>query len=200
MSFFKRDLERESLLGHYLDDVYKEIGLKVERNDNLNLQRKGVDLIYNEVYFIDEKAQLNYVDKDLPTFTFELSYLKKGQGKLGWLFDKSKKTTHYFLVTGIHAVDKNDLKKGFKSCKITSINRFKLIEYLKNIGLTSKKLNTYEMDIRREDKYGKLQISELNSKEGCLFFSPQLAEKPINLQLRLAFLIDKKLGKRIFPI
>ncbi len=101
MSFFQRDLTKEKLLAPYLDAKYAELNLSFERVDNLKLQKKGVDLIYNhngKLFFIDEKAQLDYINKSLPTFIFELSYLKNGVEKMGWLLDKDKITTHYFLL------------------------------------------------------------------------------------------------------
>ena len=79
MSFFKRDLKKEKILSKYLDGVYNKIPLTVQRINDLDLQYKGVDLIYNNngaKIYIDEKAQLDYLNSDLPTFTFELSYLK----------------------------------------------------------------------------------------------------------------------------
>lgn len=204
MSFFERDLKKEQELGKYLDTIYDSLNLTFERIDNKDLQHQGVDLIYKQkkqVYYIDEKAQLDYINSDLPTFTFELSYLKNQQNKLGWLLDNTKITTHYFLITNIQANDKSTLSKGFKTCKITSVNRKKLRGYLDDIGLTEGKLNNYQEEIRKTSKkQKKIPIDALNIKtEGCLFYSEQLAEKPINLQLRLAFLIKKGIARRIYP-
>ena len=205
MSFFKRDLKKEQLLGIYLDELYNKIGLSLTRVTDLNSQLKGIDLVYthhgNDV-FIDEKAQLDYLNNDLPTFTFELSYLKNDVKKIGWFLDDTKSTTHYFLITGIYANSKSNLSKGIKKCKITSVNRKKLNEYLASIGLSNKKLITYDKDIRASNtKKNKTYITELdNRNQGCLYYSPQLSEKPINLQLRLEFLIQKNIAKRIYPI
>lgn len=202
MSNFKRDLNKEQLLGEYLDTVYSSLNLNFERITDLNLQLKGIDLLFpeREAIYIDEKAQLDYLNKSLPTFTFELSYLKKSEQKLGWLLDDSKLTTHYFLVTGIYTKVENDLSKGFRSCIITSINRKKLLNYLELKGLSKERLLQYDTDLRDfENKKNKHKIEELDSKsEGLLYFSSQLAEQPINLQLRLKHLIKVGVAKPLY--
>jgi len=203
MSHFKRDLKKEQLLGEYLDTVYANLDLNFERVNDINLQHRGVDLIYpeNDAVFIDEKAQLDYINKSLPTFTFELSYLKKNEQKLGWLLDETKQTTHYFLITGIYAGNGKDLSEGFTSCIITSVNRKKLLNYLENKGLSKNRLLQYDADLRDfENPTNKNEIEELSPKtEGLLYFSPQLAEQPINLQLRLKNLISNRIAKQIYP-
>ncbi len=202
MSYFRRDLNKEQLLGEYLDTVYSSLNLNFERITDLNLQHRGVDLLFpkKEGVYIDEKAQLDYLNKSLPTFTFELSYLKNGEQKLGWLLDDSKLTTHYFLVTGIYVEDEKDLTKGFKSCIITSVNRKKLLNYLESKGLSKERLLEYDTDLRDfEDKTLKNEIKELHPKtEGLLYFSSQLAEQPINLQLRLKHLIEVGVAKPLY--
>lgn len=203
MSFFDRDLKREQLLLPFLDDVYKKLNYDFKRVTDLEAQHKGIDVAIDfngRTYYIDEKSQLSYLNKDLPTFTFELSYLKNDTRKKGWLFDADKVTTHYFLVTGIMANDANDLSKGFESLKITSVNRNKLQAYLTSIGLTEARLTLkHEEIIAKHQK--KLALDGLDFKtEGCLVYSPQLSEQPVNIQFRLRFLIDKGIGKRIFPL
>ena len=47
---------------------------------------------------VDEKAQLYYVNKDLPTFAFEVEYMLNGELKHGWLIDKGKMTKYYLLI------------------------------------------------------------------------------------------------------
>lgn len=205
MSFFQRDLRREKLLSKFLDVAYDKLNLNFERIHCLTLQNQGVDLKYNHKgtdYYIDEKAQLDYINKTLPTFTFELSYLKNGAERTGWILDKNKITTHYFLITGIYAFDKNDLNKGFEKVNILSVDRIKLLVFLDSIGLTFTKLKTYNKNIRAAEKSKRQTvINELHMKtQGSIFFSKQLNEKPINLQLRLQFLIEEGLAKVLWPI
>ncbi|MCB4807540.1 hypothetical protein LG651_04705 [Tamlana sp. 62-3] len=201
MSNFHSDLLKEQLLAKYLDGIYKKINLNLSRVSDLKSQHQGIDLIYKDNYLIDEKAQLNYINSNLPTFAFELSYLKGGIEKKGWLFDKSKVTTHYFLITGIKARNEKDLSKGFTGCKITSVDRKKLIEHLEIIGLTQNNIANYVTNIRNNPKSGKTTIRELNpNNEGYIYYTSSLAEKPINLVFKLDYLIKNNIAKRIYPI
>lgn len=203
MSKFKSDLAQEDLLSRYLDTIYAKKKIEFKRITNLEKQLQGIDLIItvNErTYLIDEKAQLHYLNADLPTFTFELSYLKDTISKDGWLFDDSKLTNYYFLVTGIFLKEgKHKLKScdDIESIKITSVNRTKLINHLASINLSKAKLLHYDYDCRANKTYGKNYIPELNSKrEGLIYFTEQLDEEPINLQLRLSYLIKVGVAKR----
>ncbi|MGS0525781.1 hypothetical protein ACU8V7_11875 [Zobellia nedashkovskayae] len=87
-SNFKSDLEREQELCILLDRYYKQY-LKhytFERVSDMPKQLAGIDLIFihktnGKKFYIDEKAQLDYINENLPTFAFELSYEKKGYSK-----------------------------------------------------------------------------------------------------------------------
>lgn len=203
MPSFNSDLEQESILSKYLDNIYKEKGLDFERIFDLDRQHQGIDiimLIESDEYFIDEKAQLHYINTDLPTFTFELSYLKNDTLKEGWLFDTKKLTQYYFLVTGIFLkTGKNKLSNpdDIDKIKITSVNRAKLIENLSSMNLDKEKLLQYDSELRKKESFGKNNIPELNPRlEGLIYFTKHLIEKPINLQLRLEYLIKTEVAKK----
>ena len=202
MSNFKKDLSHEKILAEYLDRIYSHKNMDFLRVDDDSRQHQGIDLIFNihsKEYFIDEKAQLHYLNADLPTFTFELSYLKDNDLKEGWLFDRQKLTHYYFLITGIF------LKNGIEHlshaddiCKIriTSVNRFKLIDHLASIGLHREKLQEYDEHFRKSSAYGSNKISEFkNSSCGLIYFTEHLAEQPMNIQLRLEYLLENKIAK-----
>ena len=203
MHDFRSDLSQEALLSEYLDKLYTGKGIDFNRVSDINKQHQGIDIIIQikaEEYLIDEKAQLHYLNKDLPTFTFELSYFKNDRLKKGWLFDEKKLTQYYFLITGIF------LKKGktklsnsndIDKIKITSVNRNKLIEHLSSINLDEEKLIGYDKELRKTDSFGKNTVPELNpNSEGLIFLTKQLIEKPMNLQLRLEYLIKTKVAKK----
>ncbi len=206
ISKFKSDLSKEQKLGLFLDTIYAkkfDINFQVHRIIDKSRQHAGVDLEIHdcrkrndvEVYFVDEKAQLDYLNKSLPTFAFELSYLKKGQYRKGWLIDEKKETAYYFLITNIRTDDKEE----FVSCKITSINRQKLINLLEKKGLNSLTLEDYDQAFRADSQNGKSPIKELNAKkEGYIFYSySNKAERPINLVLKLDYLVKMGVGKVI---
>ncbi|MHA7831599.1 MAG: hypothetical protein ACX93O_10900 [Flagellimonas sp.] len=199
-SKFKADLSKEKQLTLLLDSYYQK-HLKqycFERISNLKKQLQGIDLILKDKnsgkrFFVDEKAQLDYVNESLPTFAFELFYQKDGIQKQGWLFDASKKTQFYALVTSIYS----DEDGVFTSCNITFVNREKLIQHLNEMGLSQKRLE--RIISKKQNKHGKLTLEQLNPKsEGYLFFSTKnKAEKPVNLILKLAFLIKIGVAKKL---
>ena len=199
-SKFKTDLSKEKQLIPLLDSYYEKHLKKYtfERISNIKKQLQGIDLILKDNqsekrFFVDEKAQLDYVNESLPTFAFELSYLKNKVQKQGWLFDTSKKTQFYALVTGIYS-DEDD---AFTSCNITFVNREKLILRLDEMGLNQNFLE--QLAYVHRNLHGKLALKELDSKsEGYIFFSTKnKAEKPVNLILKLDYLMRIGVAKRL---
>ena len=198
-STFTSDLKKERKLALLLDIYYARHleQYTSERVANLDQQIEGIDIVFTHLtsgkkFFIDEKAQLDYINEELPTFAFELQYQKRGQSKKGWLFDSTKKTDFYALVTSIYTDEPN----VFTSCKITFVNRKKFIHFLNTRGLSEKILGDI-IDLNRNNM-GKLEIDQLDSNsEGYLYFSKlNKAEKPINLVLKLDFLTYIGVAKR----
>lgn len=196
-SDFKSDLKKEQLLTKLIDKIYasKLKHYSFERVKDLNEQYKGVDVVFKHKskicsYFIDEKAQLDYINEDLPTFAFELSYLKNTIEKKGWLFDEKKKTDFYALITAIFLDDGE-----FTSCKITLVNRKKLLKKLDELNFKKTDLQNY----RSVYNHGKIVLDQLNQKkEGYLFLSSKnKIEEPLNLILRLDWLLETKIAKRL---
>ncbi|MAU27476.1 MAG: hypothetical protein CMH48_05440 [Muricauda sp.] len=199
-SHFLSDLEKEKKLAALLDGCYQKHLRHYDfiRVHDVKRQRQGVDVIFRnkktgKEYFIDEKAQLDYINEDLPTFAFELLYVKDGGQKQGWFFDKSKKTDFYALATAIFS----DEAGLYTSCKITLVNRQKLISLLVEKGLSQHSLRSNFADFTKN--HGKSTVAQLNEKtEGYLYFSKlNKAERPLNLILKLDFLKDNGLAKRL---
>jgi len=199
-SNFKADLSKEKQLAPLLDSYYQK-HLKqysFERVCQLTKQLQGIDIILKDIcsgkqFFVDEKAQLDYINESLPTFAFELFYHKNEIQKQGWLFDTTKKTQFYALVTSIYS----DEKDVFTSCNITWVNREKLILRLDELGLNQKFLNRFSLV--QKNGHGKLILEQLDPKtQGYLFFSSKnKAEKPVNLILKLDFLEQIGVAKRL---
>ncbi|WP_318311001.1 hypothetical protein [Flagellimonas crocea] len=199
-SKFKTDLSNEKKLAHLLDSYYKK-HLKqyhFERVFQMRKQLQGIDLVLKDKisekqYYVDEKAQLDYINERLPTFAFELFYQKNGVQKQGWLFDATKRTDFYALVTSIFSDEANT----FTTCNITFVNRNKLIQHLDRSGLNQSYLE--KLIATKKGINGKLHLDKLNEKsEGYLFFSTKnKAEKPINLVLKLDYLKNIGVAKRL---
>lgn len=118
-STFKGDLKSERAVNEFLQKyLYSYLvgdGIIDSFNSNTTLdqQHKGIDTIMYIIndeteeaarsINIDEKAAIHYArnnlgDKPLSTFAFEVSYLKDGELKRGWLTNEKYKETHaYFL-------------------------------------------------------------------------------------------------------
>jgi len=204
-SMFNQDLNNEQKLALFLDNNYYNDTSRfnnryvIDRVYNLDLQYKGVDLIITDKdtavqFYIDEKAQLHYINKFLPTFAFELSYLKDGFLREGWLFDTHKITQQYFSITCIQ-----ETHNQIQSCRVISIDRDKLISLLIEKTLTREKLATYENEYRANSKYKKHLINEFGNREGFLFYTEHLVEKPINVVFYLEYLIQQGIGVELFP-
>jgi hypothetical protein len=194
---------REKWHFQHISIRYEQLNINLVRIRDLGLQHQGVDLkfVSNRVeYYIDEKAQLNYINSNLPTFAFEISYFKNDILNEGWLLDGRKITTHYFLITDIQANEKKNGFLEFTSVQIISVHRDKLLFELDKLGLTSERLKIYDKVLRSERFNGKKEIKELDvRRQGSIFLSAQLAEKPLNLVLRLEFLIELGVAKKIYP-
>ena len=205
MSSFQSDLKQEQILAKHLDALYKSKGWNFKRISNIEKQKQGIDLeiFYGDkVYRIDEKAQLHYLNSSLPTFTFELSYLDKHNNpKLGWLLDENKKTDYYFLITSIRTkrkIKKLESTSDISSIKLTSVNHKRLLAHLGHLGLEKDMLLEYDLILRDNYSYGKNSLVELDAKtQGLIYFTKHFNEKPMNLQLRLQYLIETGVAKNI---
>ncbi|RZV62015.1 MAG: hypothetical protein EX254_07640 [Flavobacteriaceae bacterium] len=207
MSKFESDLNAEQILTEYLDIIYSEIGFSTTRVFDSERQNIGIDLVITHKqknYTIDEKSQLHYLNQRLPTFAFELDYLKKGLLKKGWLFDRRKATQFYFLVTEIilnNGMQALESKYDVESIKILSVNRNRLIRLLAAKSLKEDSINEIIKGLRKKKEFGRHSLPNLDKRrEGIIHFNKSLAEQPINLVLKLDFLITEKVAKVIYPV
>ena len=208
-SNFRQDLSREAQLGRSLDPCYERAftasDYQIRRVTDRSMQQKGVDLILHRgdrQFFVDEKAQLDYLNKSLPTFAFELSYLKRGAWRTGWLLDPQKQTDIFFLITSIFPTDPSDLSRGLQRVRVTGVYRRQLVNLLKNKGLDDHRLYEIDRDLRQQNLVGHQSISELNArKEGAVYFSKNNKnEQPVNLVLKLDFLIRSGVARDLFTL
>ena len=203
MSDFNKDKAVESFLANtLLNRIYhnkfeSDNDIFWKRTNLRNDQQKGIDLkIFSieksKTFYVDEKAQLNYINTKLPTCAFEIIYYKNEILKEGWLFDDNKITDVYFLINNIQQ-NKNG---NFTDCIIYSIDRKKLIDLLNQRNINKESLKKIYEKIKNSLKNNsttKLKIENLDfENEGNLQVSNKLAEGPINLVLKLDFLEKNK--------
>lgn len=103
-SKFYEDKRKEELFGVWLDNHFYRNMLgkykSITRNVDAVLQKKGVDVIIitneDKTIYIDEKATLQYINKRIPTFAFEIR--NTTSGAQGWLYNPDYITDYYLLA------------------------------------------------------------------------------------------------------
>ncbi|UQW96674.1 hypothetical protein M2M59_11945 [Rummeliibacillus sp. G93] len=193
MSNFKNDLLAEQELGKYLDKYfYPRLGVisNVCRITEKNEQYLGVDLsavISGNSILIDEKGYLS-IPNIGKTFVLELSYFNKEKKlKVGWLFDESKKTTHYLFCWNKRneEIKHSEVKeKDFHYIMAMLVDRQKLLKYLKDTYGVSKETARFKVqEIIEKNKFGSLETLNENTKSK-FYYTKDRVEKPINIVMR----------------
>ena len=192
-STFKGDLKSEravnEFLQKYLYSYLVDEGIIDSFNSNTTLdqQHKGIDTI---IYIIkdgadeqvrciniDEKAAVYYArnnlsDEPLTTFAFEVSYMKDGELKRGWLTNEKYKETHaYFLCWLWIKADANKYNlvcEDILKMEVISIPKIKTREKLIMRAMGSKDIKTFEIkaDILRK-KMKKRGVERLELEHQC---------------------------------
>lgn len=161
-----------------------------DRTDSIEAQMDGSDIIISipslnlQNIVVDEKAQTQYVNRPLPTFSLELSFLSSSNQLVeGWLIDMNKRT-EYYLFQWIHRADKdwNIKTHDIRKLEYALVSRKKILDYLESYGYSIDRLKVLDSEIRSTGSFG-AHYKTLD-KKFYFFFSTQLAEKPINVILR----------------
>lgn len=190
-SKFNEDKRKEELFAKWLDDNFYNKYIddydKIERNTDEILQKKGVDVIVvkknGQIEFVDEKATLHYINKDIKTFAFEV--LNVNSGKKGWIFNEDYKTTYYLLAWPNATDDSIPNSDAFSKSRIMTIKKEEVINLLACNNVTKDNIQNLIEEGRK-----KTSPSERNYVIGNgvkLNFNFELKERPINL------VIDRKI-------
>ena len=167
-STFKGDLKSEravnEFLQKYLYSYLVDDGIINSFNSNTTLdqQHKGIDTIMYIIndeteearcINIDEKAAIHYARNNLgaeplSTFAFEVSYLKDGELKRGWLTNEKYKETHAYFLCWLWI--KPDANKYNLACEdilkieVLSIPKVKTRDKLIMRAMGNKEVKTFE--------------------------------------------------------
>lgn len=213
-SSFENDLRIEHEIARYLDaNLYKPpLFSKHIRTPDEDSQKKGCDIILSSDEYglqssvIDEKAAIHYINQDISTFAFELSYKSKNSDERvpGWFLDDRKKTEAYLLVWPF--VKQNDIRGRFDDMALEDIsglrylivNRGKIRAYLAKRGFTKQVLLDKASEIAESNVNGRIEIDNPNEDYHFYYYSSlDYAEKPVNIIIDryvLWCLADKKGG------
>ena len=187
------DMRAEKELASFLDvHLYPELLDKkgfssFKRITDKAIQQRGIDVVGKTaaaIANIDEKAQLHYINNNLPTFAFELSFLLRGEEVTGWFLNDRLETTHYLLLwPNAKTAELSRIKSSdFTVVYGAMISKVKLKRYLSSIGLDSATLLQINSALRRN----KTSISFKDSLyDGIAFsYSASYLEAPINIVIK----------------
>ena len=179
----KEDEKCTDIVSKFLEKHFYNKVRDYQRIDDKEQQLKGVDVIFilnDKQYICDEKAAIRYVNKNLQTFAFELSFLGKSDRLIdGWLISNTK-INNSFLCIWIDKAEYDLIEDidDIQEIEIALIDKQKLIDYLRTLGWTVEKLHIKADRMRNNDKEptGNVEVN------GCKFVcSKKLSEKPVNV-------------------
>ncbi len=196
-SFRSKDESGEKEVAKFLDEKFYK-ATDFERIFTKDLQIKGVDTMFSigsEKIYCDEKVALNYINRYLNTYSFELMFINRAhKEQVGWFNDSSKITTHYLLcyITKCK-VDRYPRKEDIEEMEVILISRKALYKYLVDKGLD---YNTITSKVENINKG--IDIDMGNIKDGYKFSkSPKFVESPVNILIPKDILIDLSTVHRI---
>ena len=186
-----RDMQVDKEVVSFLDtEVYPKIGAEIKRHTDFETQMKGIDISFsyknlNNVA-VDEKTLTHYINKDLPTFAFELSFINKGNVVEGWFTDAAK-VTEYYMIIWLRAEKEWDIKcSDINRAQLYLVSRNKVSAYLRENGFDTNSLREKALKIRTADVEGSLEKGYYNGF--YFYYSKQLVEMPINVVLSKSIL------------
>jgi len=195
-SLFAKDIKAEARFAAFLDKtLYKPLEkiivspagpVSFDRMTDMEMQMHGVDVLmcegHHELY-IDEKSQLHYINENVPTFAFELSYLKNGIVEPGWLLD-SRKLTHAYMLCWPVGV-KGDEFDEYRGARTFLVPKNALLTALSRLGYDRNELATRDEFMRKNNMFGPFRTK---NNDFWFYFTKNCAEQMINLVVRTSFL------------
>lgn len=182
----KEDEKCSDIVSEFLNECFYNKCESFERVNDVGRQIKGIDVIFTlngEKFICDEKAAIRYVNKNLKTFSMELSFLDRG-GNIhdGWLLDEEK-INNSFLFVWIDRAKQDILssKEDIQELEYALVYKEDIVDYLESIGWNESKL-IKKADLIREDEHE--YCGDLY-KDGCKFVCSRfLYEKPVNVLIK----------------
>lgn len=208
------DSENERKVADFLDDyfyispLFESARRIVDRNEQL----RGKDVIVSSTKLklkdavIDEKDTAHYVNKDIPTFAFELSFLlRDGKQIEGWLTDDSKETEYYLLLwpfaTLVEPVSNPPEFKEITKLRYLLVKRSDVLKLLLSQGFDrdelQKKARMMRANIKDAEDNQKIKAIDKEKYGFYFMYTYFLAEKPVNVVIPRVKLEEIAIAKGI---
>lgn len=192
------DISLDNEFSRYLDEnFYSMVASSYQRVFDRDKQLAGIDTIatfkfqdgsFYENIKIDEKIQSHYIDKNLQTNAFEISFFHQRLDKRvgGWFVDEELETEFYFVIfpfskegKGWHRGKINKFRtKNIAQLDILMIDKRKLLNKLNDLGYTKERMISDTKNIVDKNIGGR---SKQGHKHFDYCYSESLPEKPVCL-------------------
>lgn len=185
----KSDHSTEEEVAKFLDKYYYPVYTSnARRITDLQTQLKGIDVVCDlrlplmENLRIDEKTQGHYINKNLPTFAFEVNFkIQSNQLVQGWLYDQKKETDCYLLTWITAKKDRNIVLEDIISLYAIMIERAAILKILNGSGYDEGRIMKEVEQMRRGSDNKKILEG---TNDFYLFYTTHLVERPINIVIR----------------
>jgi len=200
-SLWVRDINVEAEVARFLDEYFysREADDFIRYKDKTEqLKGKDVKLSWGNLkgILIDEKAISHYINKNIPTFAFEISGMFSGKRSEGWLFDEKKETEYYLCIWIWADRSWNPSFEDITKLECLLIKRKDIVNYLEEEGFTKDRICDIETKVRQDMVSGPVD----KGKHKYIYFynTTRLVEKPFNVIIRKEKL--KELAVRHFIV
>jgi len=197
-TFRNIDSANEQMVARFLDEYFYKAPLfdTAIRVTDKQEQLLGKDIVVTSSKLaltnaiVDEKDTAHYVNKNIPTFAFELSFLLyDGTEVEGWLTDRAKETEYYLLLWPfaklVEPVSKPPEFKEITKLHYALVRRSDVVALLASKGFDRDALMQKAREMRSVVKgYEDNQRLKALDKEKYGFYFMYtyfLAEKPVNV-------------------
>ena len=159
----------------------------IRRMHDKEEQLSGVDVEFigtdGRVYCVDEKAQLHYLNQNLPTFAFELLSFQKEYDTVGWLCNDKLKTDFFMLIWPFATQDEYEgiTWEQFTKADCLLIQKQRILKMLASKGLTVERMLSDARSIRTSGRKGKIPIDGIKGIYYFASYPRKYQEAPINI-------------------
>lgn len=189
------DNASEAQVAKFLDkNFYPKHTSNFKRFYDIETQMSGVDVQFDHQdlsgILVDEKASTHYVNRNIPTFAFELDFkITTGDVVQGWFYDEHKRTEYYLLSWIRASRDRYFQAEDIIKLDTLLVSRVAIQDMLSDYGMTKDLANAHAQEIRSMNIRGVSQ-RDLRNRPYYFYYSDYLSEAPINLIVRKEKLIE----------